>query len=174
MTSRIDAAEETESVEQGDGPDASAGAVLKERVVYVGRRVGSTGKIAHWYMPVSREGSLYGSLKRYSEDQGIGAVLEISRPPDQPTSTYVTGEHAPRVVDVWLDEADLAEWRVLDRAEYQQSVAAARVRKGLRDMPDEFEDALRVLTRHFARLNHSQRAALLPLVQARVLGGGGL
>lgn len=159
-------------VSTGDGAAASSEAVLKERVVYVGRRVGSAGKLAHWYMPVSREGSLYGSLKRYSGDQAIGAVLEISRPADQPTSTYVAGEHAPRVVDVWSDEAEIAEWRVLDRAEYQQSVVVARVRRGLRDVPDEFDDALRVLTRHFAKLNHSQRAALLPLVQARILGGG--
>ena len=60
---------------------------------------------------------------------------------------------------------------VMRCTEYQSSLTNTRVRKGLRDLPDEFDDALRVLTRHFVRLNHSQRAALLPLIQARILGG---
>lgn len=141
-----------------------------ERVVYVGRRLAESGKIAYWYQPVTTGDRLVGSTKPYARHE-IGAVLEITRPVDGPTQVYIAGEHAPRVVDTWEDQDDIARWRVLDRAEYQTSLTNARIRRGLRDLPDEFDDALRVLTRHFARLNHSQRAALLPLVQARILGG---
>lgn len=142
-----------------------------ERLVYVGRRTTTAGKIAHWYRPIDGDDRReVGSLKPYGSFS-IGTVVEITRPADDPTKTYIAGVHRPRAVDTWTDEEEIAQWRVLDRAEYQVNAAAARIRKGLRDMPDEFEEALRVLTRHFAKLNHSQRAALLPLVQARILGG---
>lgn len=141
-----------------------------ERVVYVGRRQDSSGRIAHWYMPVDEDRRLAGNSKPYGSFE-IGTVIEITRPADDPGRLYISGEHAPRAVDTWTDESAIAQWRVLDRAEYQVTAQAARIRKGLRDMPDEFDEALRVLTRHFAKLNHTQRAALLPLVEARILGG---
>lgn len=141
-----------------------------ERLVYVGRRAASSGKLAYWYMPLDDRTRLVGGAKPYGSHD-IGTVIEVTRPVGEPTQVYVSGEHGPRVIEAWQDEADIAEWRVLDRAEYQVHTSAARVRKGLRDMPDEFDEALRVLARHFAKLNRSQRAALLPLVEARILGG---
>lgn len=140
-----------------------------ERLVYVGRRL-SSGKLAHWYMPLDDPTRLVGSTKPYGS-HSIGTVVEITRPANEPGKVYVSGDHAPRAVDAWENETEIAEWRVQDRADYQVHTSNARIRKGLRDMPDEFDEALRTLTRHFAKLNHSQRAALLPLVEARILGG---
>lgn len=141
-----------------------------ERLIYIGRRATSNGKLAYWY---TREedprGPATGSYKAYGAFE-IGAIVEITRPADAPEQLYVSGQHQPRAVDVWTEESDIADWRLLDRADYQAHQTEARVRKQLKGVPDEFEEAVNVLARHFAKLNTTQRAALLSVVQARILG----
>ena len=81
----------------------------------------------------------------------------------------MNGPHAPRVIDSWPHSSDIEKWRLDDRADAQAAHTARRAKKELQDIPDTFEQALDTLAAHFARLNTNQRAALLPLVQARIL-----
>ena len=82
-----------------------------------------------------------------------------------------SGFAAPAISGAWHDEAAINEWRITDRAEHQRDANEARARKELAGIPDEFSTALDTLAAHFSRLNHSQRAALLSLVQTKLLRG---
>lgn len=143
------------------------------RVVYIGRRLLAGQKIAYWYHELDDSdtlGAAKGALKPYQAGLSIGAVLQIRQPEDDPTKILIAGPSAPRVVGAWHDPDAVANWRIQDRADAQIAANAHRAQKDLQGIPDSFEEALDTLSTHFAKLNHTQRAALIPLVQARILG----
>lgn len=144
---------------------------VTENVVYIGRKQSGNGKLAHWYRPLV-DGTLadeeVGSYKPYVSAP-IGSVITITRPADDPHSLFISGAHKPQLADAWHNEAEISEWRTRDRAEYQRDANERRVKRDLDGLPDEFEGAIATLAKHFARLNTSQRAALLTLVTARLL-----
>ncbi|KDA04623.1 hypothetical protein DC31_05895 [Microbacterium sp. CH12i] len=113
------------------------------RVIYIRRRLLAGHKIAYWY--------------------------QIRHPEDDPTKILIAGPSAPRVVGAWQDSEALTNWRIQDRADAQIAANAQRAQNDLQGIPDSFEEAPETLSAHFSRLNHSQRAALIPLVQARIL-----
>lgn len=141
-----------------------------EQVVYIGRNQARDGKIAHWYRKIV-DGQLtdseVGSYKPYVSAP-IGAIVTLTQPADEPDSVYTRGAHAPQLTGSWSDEEAINEWRTRDRAEYQRDANERRVKRDLAGLPDEFEQALEVLGKHFSRLNSSQRAALLTVVTARL------
>lgn len=145
-----------------------------EQLVYIGRARAASGKLAHWYRPVAGDAldpeRQVGTLKRYALSP-IGAIVTVHRPAGQPERIYTAGQYAPEISGAWHDEAAINEWRTIDRAEYQRDANETRARKQLAGLPDEFSAALDTLATHFSRLNHSQRAALLSLVQAKLLRG---
>lgn len=146
------------------------------QLVYIGRRIAANGKLAYWHLPLV-DGEIpgadaVGGYKPYVPGASIGAIVEITRPEDAPGEYYAKGPNGPRTVGAWTDNPDkLNEWRMQDRADTQQIAAAARAKKDLAGIPDDFTAALEVIASHFARLSHTQRAALLPVVQSRILGG---
>lgn len=148
--------------------------VTIETIVYIGRRLTSDGRIGHWYQDLV-DGELSetarGSYKPYRAGIPVGGIVEIRRPIDAPDQLYTSGPHGPRLVGAWEDIDAVTEWRLQDRSDAQVVAVSKRAKKELDGLPDEFEAAVDTLARHFARLNHSQRAALLPLVQSRILGG---
>ena len=148
--------------------------VTVEKVVYIGRRLTGDNRIGYWYLPLI-DGELTdkaaGSYKPYRAGLPVGGIVEIRRPSDAPDQLYTSGPRGPRLVAAWEDADQVAEWRMLDLADSQVLALSKRAKKNLEGLPDEFEDAINTLARHFARLNHSQRAALLPVVQSRILGG---
>jgi len=145
-----------------------------EQVVYIGRRLTSDGRIGHWYRDLV-DGELSetarGSYKPYRAGIPVGGIIELRRPSDTPDRLYTSGPHGPRLAGAWEDVDAVTEWRLQDRSDAQVVAVSKRAKKDLDGLPDEFEAAVDTLARHFARLNHSQRAALLPLVQSRILGG---
>ena len=148
--------------------------VTIEKVVYVGRRLTKDQRIAYWYQPLV-DGELsekaIGSYKPYRAGLPVGGIVEIRRPRDAPDRLYTSGALGPRLVGSF-DILDLvAEWRLQDLADSHVIALSKRAKKDLDGLPDEFEAAVTTLARHFSRLNHSQRAALLPVVQSRILGG---
>lgn len=147
-------------------------AATKHRVVYVGRRLGRSNKLGYWYREIDDTGELTTNdlgMTRALASVPIGAVLTIHRPADSPQSVYTSGSFAPVVSDAWADAEAVTQWRIVDRADAQLVANEARARRQLKDTDDEFERALRTLAKHFAPLNHSQRAALLTYVQAKLL-----
>lgn len=135
-----------------------------EQVVYIGRRrADSTGKLAHWYRPLV-DGDLqdreFGAPKAYA-GAPIGAVIEVTRPVDEPNMLYTSGQYEPRLVGAFSDQTLIEQWRVRDRAEAQRDANERRIRRDL--------DGLPVLSRHFVKLNTPQRAALMSLVTAKLL-----
>lgn len=143
------------------------------RVVYIGRRLLTGQKIAYWYHELDGTdtlGAAKGALQPYQAGLTIGAILEIRHPEDDPTKILIAGPSAPRVVGAWHDPDAVSTWRTQDRADAQIAMNAQRAQKDLQGIPDSFEQALETLGAHFARLNHTQRAALIPLVQSRILG----
>lgn len=154
--------------------DDTAPAISTEQLVYIGRARAASGKLAHWYQPILGDAldpdRQVGTLKRYASSP-IGAIVTVHRPAGQPELIYTAGQHAPEIAGAWHDEAAINEWRTRDRAEHQRDANEARARKQLTGIPDEFTAALEILATHFSRLNHSQRAALLPLVQTKLLRG---
>lgn len=148
--------------------------VTVEKVVYIGRRLTGDNRIGYWYLPLV-DGELTdkatGSYKPYRAGLPVGGIVDISRQSDAPDRLYTSGPREPRLVAAWEDADLVAEWRLQDLADAQVLALSKRAKKDLDGMPDEFEDAINTLARHFARLNHSQRAALLPVVQSRILGG---
>lgn len=149
-------------------------ATSTEQLVYIGRARAASGKLAHWYRPIVGNildsGRQVGTLKRYASSP-IGAIVTVHRPAGQPDHIYTAGQYAPEISGAWHDEAAINEWRTTDRAEYQRDANESRARKELAGVPDEFITALDTLAAHFSRLNHSQRAALLFLVQTKLLRG---
>lgn len=148
--------------------------VTIEKVVYIGRRLTADGRIGYWYQSLVDDelsGRTHGAYKPYRAALPVGGIIEIRRPSDAPEQIYTSGPRGPRLVGAWEDTAAIEEWRLQDRAEAQVLALSKRAKKDLDGVPDEFEAAVATLARHFARLNHSQRAALLPLVQSRILGG---
>lgn len=149
---------------------STAAETVSEQVVYIGRRQANGGKIAHWYLTLV-DGHLadteVGSYKPYVSAP-IGAIITITRPAAEPNSVYTRGTYAPQLTGSWTDEEAINEWRTRDRAEYQLDANERRVKRDLAGLPDEFEQALEVLGKHFSRLNTSQRAALMTLVTARL------
>ena len=146
---------------------------ITSRVVYIGRRLLAGHKIAYWYRELGADGSLgaaKGATEPYQAGLSIGAVLEVQQPASDPMKILVAGPRAPRVVAAWSQPADVERWRLEDRADAQAAAVARRAQTDLRDISDTFEEALDVLSEHFALLTFPQRAALLPLVQARILG----
>lgn len=148
--------------------------VTIEQVVYIGRRLTSDGRIGHWYQDLV-DGKLSetarGSYKPYRAGIPVGGIVELRRPSDALDRLYTSGPHGPRLVGAWENVDAVTEWRLQDRVDAQVVAVSKRAKKDLDGLPDEFEAAVNTLARHFARLNHSQRAALLPLVQSRILGG---
>ncbi len=143
-----------------------------EQVVYTGRRrIDSTRKLVHWYRPLV-DGALdereFGAPKAYA-GAPIGAIVEITRPADEPNMLYTSGQHEPRLVGAFSDQTLIEQWRVRDRAEAQRDANERRIRRDLDGIPEEFSAALDVLARHFAKLNTPQRAALMSLVTAKLL-----
>lgn len=147
--------------------------VTVEKVVYIGRRLTGDNRIGYWYLPLV-DGELTdkatGSYKPYRSGLPVGGIVEISRPSDAPDRLYTSGPRGPRLVAAWEDADMVAEWRMQDLADSQVLALSKRAKKDLDGLPDEFKDAVDTLARHFARLNHSQRAALLPLVESQILG----
>lgn len=142
------------------------------RVVYIGRRLLTGQKIAYWYRELDDPntlGAARGAFQPYQADLPIGAVLEIRQPAGDDSKILVNGPNAPRVIGSWPRPADIEVWRLEDRADAQIAHTARRAQQDLQDIPDTFEQALNTLAAHFARLTTSQRAAMLPLVQARIL-----
>lgn len=143
--------------------------VTVEKVVYIGRRLTGDNRIGYWYLPLV-DGELtdkaMGSYKPYRAGLPVGGIVEIRRPSDAPDQLYTSGPRGPRLVAAWEDADLVAEWRLQDLADAQVLALSKRAKKDLDGLPDEFEDAITTLAR-----NHSQRAALLPVVQSRILGG---
>ena len=154
--------------------DDSNPATSTEQLVYIGRARAASGRLAHWYRPIVGNtldsGRQVGTLKRYASSP-IGAIVTVHRPAGTPDLIYTAGQYAPAISGAWHDEAAINEWRITDRAEHQRDANEARARKELAGIPDEFSTALDTLAAHFSRLNHSQRAALLSLVQTKLLRG---
>ncbi|MFH8253273.1 hypothetical protein ACH3VR_23100 [Microbacterium sp. B2969] len=148
--------------------------VTIEKVVYIGRRLTGDNRIAYWYQSLVDDElteKVIGSYKPYRAGLPVGGIVEIRRPNGAPDRLYTSGPRGPRLVAAWEDASRVAEWRMQDLADAQVVALSKRAKKDLDGLPDEFEDAVNTLARHFARLNHSQRAALLPVVQSRILGG---
>ncbi|GAB6855912.1 hypothetical protein [Microbacterium xylanilyticum] len=143
------------------------------RMVYIGRRLVAGQQLTYWHQEISLDGTLgaaKGAVQPFQAGTPVGAVLEVRQPEGEPSKVYYTGLMAPRVVDAWKDPADVAQWRARDLADAQAAATARRARDELAALPDAFEQALEILREHFSVLPVMQRAALLPLVQARILG----
>lgn len=146
--------------------------ISASRVVYIGRRLLTGQKIAYWYRELDANdtlGAAKGAFQPYQAGLPIGAVLEIRQPTDDPTKILMNGPNAPRVIDSWPHHADIETWRLDDLADAQAAHTAQRAQNTLQGIPDTFEQALDTLAAHFARLTATQKAALLPLVQTRIL-----
>lgn len=146
--------------------------ISASRVVYIGRRLLTGQKIAYWYRELddgNALGAAKGAFQPYQAGIPIGAILEIRQPGNDPTKILMNGPNAPRVVDSWPHHTDIETWRLDDRADAQAARTAQRAQTALQGIPDTFEQALDTLAAHFARLTATQKAALLPFVQARIL-----
>ena len=146
------------------------------RMVYIGRRLVAGQQLTYWHQEIAPDGTLgaaKGSMQPFQARTPVGAVLEVQQPEGEPSKVYYTGLMAPRVVDAWKNAADVESWRARDRADAQAAATARRARAELEGLPDAFEEAVEALRRHFSALPAMQRAALLPLVQARILGQDG-
>ena len=147
--------------------------VVTSRMVYIGRRLVAGQQVTYWHQeigPDGRLGAAKGALQPFQAGTPVGAVLEVLQPEGDPSKVYSTGLKAPRVVDAWHNQDDVARWRARDRADAQAAATARQARAELDSMPDAFEQAVETLREHFSGLPIMQRAALLPLVQARILG----
>lgn len=146
--------------------------ISASRVVYIGRRLLTGQQIAYWYRELDADdalGAAKGAFQPYQAGLPIGAILQIRQPADDTTKILVKGPNAPRVVGSWPHPTDIETWRLDDLADAQAAHTAQHAKNALQDIPDTFEQALDTLAAHFARLTATQKAALLPLVQARIL-----
>lgn len=146
--------------------------IRASRVVYIGRRLFTGQKIAYWYHELDDTntlGSAKGIFQPYQAGLPIGAILEIRQPANDPRKILMKGPNAPRLVDSWHNSSDIENWRLDDLADAQVARTAQHAQNALQGIPDTFEQALTTLGAHFARLTTTQKAALLPFVQARIL-----
>ncbi|EYT57208.1 hypothetical protein [Microbacterium sp. UCD-TDU] len=146
--------------------------ISASRVVYIGRRLLTGQKIAYWYRELDANdtlGAAKGAFQPYQAGLPVGAILQIRQPAGDPTKILMNGPNAPRVVGSWPNPTDIEAWRLDDLADAQAARTAQRAQNALQGIPDTFEQALDTLAAHFARLTATQKAALLPLAQARIL-----
>lgn len=142
------------------------------RAVFIGRRLHIGRRLAWWYRQINDDdttGPAIGAFQPYQAGLAIGAIISIAHLDDDPTKILIDGPNAPRIIGAWHNPDDIAQWKILDRADAQAAATAARATTELQGLPDAFTDAIDTLRTHLTPLTHTQRAALLPLIQARIL-----
>ncbi len=143
--------------------------VTTSEVVYVGRRILSTGKVGYGYRDENGEIGYYkASLATGNQ---VGQVVTLTRPADRPDSYYSAGKWAPRIVGFidTIEEADLLRWQVEDRAAYQVK-ADADAAKRAAERAAHLDSHIEALIEAARGLTGAQRAAFARHVEDRIRG----
>lgn len=94
------------------------------RLLYIGRRITTRNRLAHFYLRADDGQQWGGTAKPLVAEHRPGAVIELTLN-QAGDGRFVTGEHQP-----------VLAWQLADRAAYTDDRARNRNRSAARDQPD--------------------------------------
>jgi len=142
------------------------------KMVYIGRRLGASGKIVHAYIRFKENGkyddevgvSTYLFGKPLDKYMAIGNVIETSN--EDGSSTWKVGERVP-MLDLPTDHPAIQRWRSAERADVttkaQRDAAKRHSKEG-----DTVLEAVAYLNQEYRRLTYAQRAGYLAWIMNEV------
>jgi len=155
-----------------DTPTPTVGSepvVVRDRVVYVGRRRVSSGKLLHAYADPQTLDTWAAFTKPLLTGHKPGAILEVASRAESPDHVIMGGVSAPTLVATYPDTEQILAWQVADRAVQTADDLRRRQARMVREQPDPLLDQLAPVRAELARLPMPQRRAAVAAILTYLL-----